>query len=88
MGQKLSAAKKKPSAVIRSTSRRKANPTQKIDCEVVHEEIIVHFDAERKHGRLRCTARVMGLVVMDGQEYNFERVIALDLKKGKPNAEN
>jgi len=51
------------------------------DIEVIHEEIIVHPNAERTGRGWKGEARIMGTVVINGQTYTFERVVTVFFKR-------
>lgn len=51
------------------------------EVEVENEEIIIHPTARRAGIRWIIEYRVLGNVVIEGQRYEFEKVIEQDVKK-------
>ena len=51
------------------------------NCEVQHEEVIIHHQIEPYAKGWQGTARVMGLVTIAGQEYSVDRVIRLRFRR-------
>lgn len=53
--------------------------TQIDDYEIIHEEIIVHPPV-RVNGNLRCEARIMGRILIEGKIYRFTRIVPVAIK--------
>lgn len=51
-------------------------------CEVMNEEIVIHFDVKRwDNGRYVGEARIAGDVKIEGQDYEFNYCVPIRLKK-------
>jgi hypothetical protein len=76
-GEGRTAARRKGAAM----SKRRW-PRQLVDCDVLHEEAVIHSTAFRNgSGGLSVEVRVTGVVKIDGDEYEFNRVCTMAVKR-------
>lgn len=58
--------------------------TQYAEVEVLDEEIVVHPTCSKDHGKVWTgEARIIGKVIINGDEYEFNKVVDVEFEKSK-----
>jgi hypothetical protein len=58
--------------------------TDVANVDTLDEQIIVHPICNKDHGKIWTgEARIFGIVIINGEEYEFEKVVDIEFQKSK-----